>query len=354
LMTLYNVKYLVIHDPIPNRKPYEDTHLATRKLALELIPHQPEPVYQSPGVQAIAVEQAPIPNPLMLDFGDWTGDPYRGEGWAGNEEIFAATANWATATEAVLFFPVRGNGDRRLSVQIAPFSYPEMPAQSLNLSLNGRPLPEPFSLHEGWQTIELLLPESYLQPGLNRLRLYFAHTAQPRAVLPVNRAIGQTGVETPVDVEINSGGEFAFMTVGFGEVAVDASAHRRGVNVAVVQPESGEVLAHKGFDTAANEFEAVAFAEFIAGVAEGDIVLIATQGLDATAFFNDATASALDSIGLSADTLTPPFSAIGVKGAAPGTALTALGEGTAYLRLGANPDTRNLAAAVDRVTISLP
>jgi hypothetical protein len=311
-------------------------------------------VYQSPGVQAIAVKQAPIPDPLRLDFGDWTGDPYRGEGWAGNEEIFAATANWATATEAVLFFPVRGTGERRLAIQITPFSYPEMPTQEVSLSLNGRALPDSFSLHEGWQTIELLLPETHLQPGLNRLQLHFAYASQPRAVLPANRAIGSTGVETPVDVEVNSGGDFAFMTVGFGEAALDASAHRRGVNVAVLQPESGEVLVIKGFDTAANEFEAAALAEFIAGIAAGHIVIVATQGLDAAAFFDDAAGSALNSIGLPAGTLTPPFSAIGVKGAGPGTALVALGEGTAYLRLGANPDTRKLAAAVDRVTVSLP
>ena len=166
LMTLYNIKYLVIHDPILDRKPYEDTYLATRRLALDLIPHQPEPVYQSPGVEAFAVEQDPIPNPLALDFGYWASDPYRGEGWAGNEEIFAATANWATATEAVLFFPVRGDGERGLSIQIAPFSYPDMPAQRVNLSLNGRPLSDSFFLHEGWQPIELPLPESHLQGGL--------------------------------------------------------------------------------------------------------------------------------------------------------------------------------------------
>jgi hypothetical protein len=50
----------------------------------------------------------------------------------------------------------------------------------------------------------------------------------------------------------------------------------------------------------------------------------------------------------------PPFSIIGVKGAAPGAALLAVGEGAAYLRLGAPPDTRPLAAAVDWVEIAAP
>jgi hypothetical protein len=59
-------------------------------------------------------------------------------------------------------------------------------------------------------------------------------------------------------------------------------------------------------------------------------------------------------LGLSAETLSPPFTAIGVKAAAAGTALQAAGEGSAYLRLGLSPDTRTLAAAVDKVTISRP
>jgi hypothetical protein len=61
----------------------------------------------------------------------------------------------------------------------------------------------------------------------------------------------------------------------------------------------------------------------------------------------------LQTIGLNTDTLAPPFSAIGIKGTPAGTALqvTATNPGTAYLRLGLSPDTRNLAAAVDQVTI---
>ncbi|NJN95313.1 MAG: hypothetical protein HC875_14985, partial [Anaerolineales bacterium] len=150
LMTLYNIKYLVIHDPLPYRKPYEDTFTATRQLALDLIPHNPQPSYQSRGVQAFAVQQSDIPTPLTLDFGDWRSDPYRGEGWSSNEEIFAATANWATAAEATVFFPVRGPGDRHVSLQIAPFSYPGMSQQNVALVLNDYFLLDSFSLREGW------------------------------------------------------------------------------------------------------------------------------------------------------------------------------------------------------------
>ncbi len=357
LMTLYNIKYLVIHEPIPRRKPYEDTYLITRKLTLDLIPHQPEPAYESPGVQTFAVQQAEIPNPLVLDFGDWRSDPYRGEGWAGNEEIFAATANWATAPEAIIFFPARGGGDRRLALQMAPFNYPNMPSrQSIGFSLNGESMADSFSLEEGWQTIEVTLPEVYLKEGLNRLTLHFSQTAQPRQALPANTTIGQTGVETPLDIEVNSGEDFAFITVGFGEEAVDASAHRRGINVAVIEPESDQIMAVKGFDPAANAYEAAALSQFIEEIPAGRMVVIATQGLEAAAFFNPDTLADLQTLGLATDALVPPFSAIGVKSAPAGTALqtTANNKGTAYLRLGLSPDTRNLAAAVDKITITKP
>ena len=47
---------------------------------------------------------------------------------------------------------------------------------------------------------------------------------------------------------------------------------------------------------------------------------------------------------------------LGVKGAPAGSGLYVVGNdaNTAYLRLGLSPDTRNLAAAIDRVTISQP
>jgi hypothetical protein len=354
LMTLYNIKYLVIHEPIPFRKPYEDTYFTTRNLALELIPHQQQPVYQSPGIEVIAVEQAAIPNPMLIDFGHWTADPYRGEGWAGNEEIFAATANWATSAETTIFFPVRGGGERHLSFDIAPFSYPAMPEQQLGLSLNGQGLNSNLPLHEGWQTIELPLPEALLVQGLNRLTLNFAHLAQPRQVIPANTAIGQTGLHTSIDLEVNSSQEFAFITVGFGDAAVDASAHRRGINIAVVQPASGQLVSIKGFDTAANTYEAVALSRFMAEIPEGYIVIIASQGAEATAFFNEETLAALRSVGISTQEVLLPFAAIGVKGALEGTALQAAGPGNAYLRLGASADTRTLAAAVDKVIITGP
>ncbi|MDM8518491.1 interleukin-like EMT inducer domain-containing protein [Anaerolineales bacterium HSG6] len=358
LMALYNIKYLVIHDPIPHRPPYKDTFAATQQLALDLIPHDPEPVYQSLGVRAFAVQQPDLPNPLTIDLGDWPSDPYRGHGWAGNEIIFSATANWITGHEAELYFPAQetalgeGLGDRQLTMQIAPFSYPGAPSQELTIMLNDQSTTLlNQTLQDGWQEVQVTLPETQLQLGLNRLYLHLSQTAQPRQVIPTDTIIGQTEHGVPTDIEANSGANFAFITLGFGDGAVDASAHRRGINVAVLDPHTGDLLHKQGFDTAANQYEAAALADFISQLPPDQIIIIASQGMDATAFFDETTWSALQRIGLNPDGLQPPFSAIGLTDAPPNTAQQASGEGTAYMRLGRLPDTRNLAAAVDWVTV---
>ena len=186
LMSLYDVRYLIVHEPIPLRYPYVDTMPATRDLAFSLLPLDPKPVASGGGATAYRVIQPSLPNTLRVDFGDWTSAPYRGAGWADDEEVFAATANWALGTEAQVFFPVRGAGDRGLSMQIAPFTYPDAPPQTLTLSLNSQPLDGAWMLDDGWQVIEVPLPASLLRQGLNTLTLNFDYGIAPSSVLPGN------------------------------------------------------------------------------------------------------------------------------------------------------------------------
>ena len=184
LMTLYDVRYLIVHDPVPLRYPEVDTTADALELAQSLMPLSPEPVGSGDGVIVYGVIQPPVPDPLRIDFGDWTAAPYRGEGWNDDEDVFAASANWALGTEAQIFFPVRGTGDRHLAIQIAPFAYSGVPLQTVTLSLNGQPLDASFPLGEGWQVVQATLPEPALRPGLNTLTLHFDHATQPVAVLP--------------------------------------------------------------------------------------------------------------------------------------------------------------------------
>jgi len=184
LMALYDVRYLIVHEPIPLRYPYVDTMPAVHDMAFSLLPLDPTPVASGDGATVYRVNQPPVADPLRVDFGDWTSAPYRGQGWADDEEVFAATANWVLGTEASFFFPTRGTGDYRLSMQIAPFAYPGAPPQSLTLSLNGQPLAATFSLGEGWQVVEADLPAIALRQGLNSVTVHFDRASPPSAVLP--------------------------------------------------------------------------------------------------------------------------------------------------------------------------
>jgi len=186
LMALYDVRYLVVHEPIPLRYPYVDTMPATRDLAFSLIPLDPNPLASDDGATVYRVEQTPLREPLRVDFGDWTSAPYRGGGWADDEEVFAASANWAVGTEARFFFPVRGVGARRLALRIVPFAYPDAPPQRLTLSLNDQPLDISLPLGQGWQVLETTLPEWALRQGLNALTLHFEYAASPSSVLPAS------------------------------------------------------------------------------------------------------------------------------------------------------------------------
>jgi len=144
LMTLYNIKYVVIHAPIPHRKPYEDNFFHTRQLAYDLLPLNSEPIYMANGVAVYQVHQPPIPDVLRIDFGDWTSDPYRGQGWSQSEFMDGASVNWAIDSQAKF----------------------------------GK-----YPLQPDWQIFRATMPVSALHKGTNRLVMQFKHQAIPRQVL---------------------------------------------------------------------------------------------------------------------------------------------------------------------------
>jgi len=111
------------------------------------------------------------------------------------------------------------------------------------------------------------------------------------------------------------------------------------------------VLDRQGFDTTPGGSEAQAsdLAAFIRAIPEGQIVVAAMQG-DGSARLTAEAVDALRSIGGEADPRGSSgwsHALLGVKGAAPGTALEVSGPQNGWLRL--VPDLRTLAVAVDRL-----
>src|SRR5690606_7659560 len=119
-----------------------------------------------------------------------------------------------------------------------------------------------------------------LDNSINRLCLQWAYTATPRQVLGGDRAIGATGVTLPVDVELKAFAEGAWISLFDEEsgASQDGSAGRQGVNVTVLDGDSGEIVARQGYDTAANEYESERLAAFLAAIPDGAPVLVASRG----------------------------------------------------------------------------
>jgi hypothetical protein len=275
-----------------------------------------------------------------------------GQGWAEAEQIQGASAQWAMDQAAEVFLPAVPDKGYRLTMTALPFDYPGAGEQGLAPEINGHRL-QRAPMSSGWQTYSWDVPGTLLRPGLNELHLHFDRLAAPADVLPGDGAIGTTGIRAPVAIEVNSGGpdDFAFITVGSGEAAEDASVHRPGYNLAVVDPQSGDLLDRRGFDTTPGgaETEAVDLARFISGIADGQIVIAALQG-DGTANLSDEALGALHAIGSQVDprrTSGWSHAIVGVKGTPPGTALEAAGPGEGWLRVA--PDQRTLAIAVDAI-----
>lgn len=357
LMALWDVRYLTVNPPVPGRFPYIDTWQATQDYALDVIPIDPQPLWDADGVQVYAVQQADVPFPFELGLGSRNTDAYRGPGWSVDEsDIGGASGVWVDGRAAELFLPLRFETAAPVDVvlRVQPFAYPNAPQQTLSVEMNGVDLGTQ-ALAPGWQEVRFTAPAEATRSGLNRLTLRFSDSARPIDVLPGQAMIGATGVQSPLDIELNSGGaagDFAFMTVTDANgVTNDVSTGRRGYNLAVVDATSGRVLDVQGFDTTANEFEADRMAQFIESLPNGAIVLGAARG-EAGVSLNDRAVAALASVGSAVDLRATPghgHAFVGVKGTAPGAAAEESGPDGAFVRIAG--DRRNLSAAVDWVRL---
>jgi hypothetical protein len=159
----------------------------------------------------------------------------------------------------------------------------------------------------------------------------------------------------PVDADLKAFDGGGFIALFDEEGAqTDASAGRRGLNLTVLDPQRGRVLTQAGFDTAANAYESDALAAAIAAVPAGQIVLVVSNGEDATAHLTQAAVDALRAVGadLALESLQGQHVALaGIKGAAPGSAAVVTDPSEAFLRLSLERDRRPLAAAVDWVRV---
>ena len=125
------------------------------------------------------------------------------------------------------------------------------------------------------------------------------------------------------------------------------------MNITVVDPATSQVVDKVGFDTTANSYESDALAEYLAELPAGQIALVVTYG-EAWSHLTPEAIAALQNLGVGV-TLEEMqgnyLAAVGVQGAAPGSATWTRQDESAFVRVSLNPDRRDLAAAVDWITV---
>ncbi len=347
LVTLWGVRYLMTLPPVPGRLPYADHWQASQQLALDLIPHSEEPVIDDGQIQVWAVEPGE-PLPLVLDFGSQVTDAWRGQGWDGDEaDVGGASGIWATAERSHVMFRSEDTAQRRLKLRVQPFTWPGAIPQKLSIVLNEKQLDE-ITLAPGWQEYEVELTP---QAGINHLWFEFDRVDSPRLVL-AQAMVGTTAVQSPANIDIHSFDQ-AFISLSDADgVSTDASFGRRGFNVTILDPGSGDVVAKEGFDTVANAFEVERLVEYLQQIPEGSIVLIATRegvGDFAPPSLIDALAQVGSGVTDPAQLQGQAFALAGIAGTAPGAASEIIDPADAFLRI--SGDFRTLAAALDWLTI---
>jgi len=348
----YNIRYVIVSPSVLDRPPYVDTRDAALAYVEEVLPMHK--IYDQDGWLLYRVDRDPATTrtAVEVDFGSTAplAQMAQGEGWAADELLQGATANWAVEQEARVLLPSTDGAGYRLTVRALPFEYPDAKVQTMALVVNGHRL-EPVTLSPGWADYAWEVPADLLEQPINDLRFEFDHLSAPADVLPGDGTIGTTGVRTPVAIEANSDAPagLAYITVGGGGQAQDGSLHCPGYNIAVLDPESGRLLDRQCFNTtpAGEPGQAAVLADYFAEIPAGRIVVVAMQG-DGTAGLTRADVAAFRSIGGQANMRGKDgwsHVIVGVKGAAQGTALEAAGPGDQWLRVA--PDRRTLGAAVD-------
>ncbi len=254
-----------------------------------------------------------------LDFSRTWPERFLLDGWGEITSLPVGKVRPAVTRRASFLLPL--NVNRAVTLQL--LLRPRVDGTKLRVLVNGRQAGQ-HTLAGRWQGVDTRVPFARLRRGMNRVTLEHTLPAgwQERRT-GASRAIGQTGVTSPVDIAaVGSSGERG----EFADIWVDGRRrckNRRGLNVTAVEPRGGKVLASAGFDLHRDAFSARQLRRFIEALPPGTIVALASRD-DASRKFNADAVAALRAVGVDA-TLAGKFrhalAAIGVRGAAPGSAL---------------------------------
>ena len=251
---------------------------------------------------------------------------YLDDGWAVPARWGRASILWAVRPDAELLLPASDHASTLTLTLYTPGP------QSLDLRLDGQDLAH-RDLDPGIHTLTFELPPA--RNGFPRHLLLHAHRSFDPSLIPhqdpalgvQDMTVGATGVQSPFHITVRSAGKD---TGDFGHIfvnGVDVSPNQRGYNLVWIDPTTGRVVESAHFDThdprQAPQASA-AMAAWIQALPAGAMVAGAVRDAAALSLGEDAV-QALHTLGVVDDVrghLRRAHGFVGVKGAAPGTALS--------------------------------
>jgi hypothetical protein len=265
----------------------------------------------------------------------------RGEPWAwyvgrfGDDDLYRLSGDMTGAKVEKLFSWDYARTRKEIAFEVRPVG-PVARARWVEVALNGRLLGR-WDVDDGWNAVTLPLTGPLYHSAANVV------TIRGRSQHPAGgdgSAIGRTGVVAPVDLRVVSGGKLHGDRASIKVNGVEHARNRRGYNVVALDPASGEVRWAELFDTFVSPRASRRLAATIRGLPMGTIVIAAVKD-EASAQLTADAVEALRSVGASQD-LRGHYGVahlvIGVKGAAPGTAVEWSGDGLLEAQLGTPSD----------------
>jgi len=303
VLRFFDIRAIVVHPAQtgPHMVPYVETTMPVERF------HENEEII------AYRVSLPPWPSKWRVDPGDDLSWLSYAEGWGRP----SGNVIWAQRKAARLLVPLSG-GTQRMAFR----AYAPTEGQQLGLEINGRQVQQ-LAIAAGWSDYEISLPADAVHEGLNEIWLRFETLHPASQVHLSSRAIGETGVESPVNLVVHSAGQ----EVGdFGHIYVDGqdvSPNERGYNIAILDPLTGIVVQTAAFDTHEDNGASQALATFLENVPAGYLVAVAAAD-EASRLLGQEAVDALRDIGATGD-LRDRFrwghAIVGVQGTSPGTAL---------------------------------
>jgi interleukin-like EMT inducer protein len=204
---------------------------------------------------------------------------------------------------------------------------PGAEARWIDVALNGRQAGRQ-DVRSDWihVTLPLAGPRNRSAPNVTTVDFHYRGSDANGA-----RRIGKTGVASPVDLQVVSAGMETGNEASIHVNGREWAVNRRGYNVVAIDPVSGDVLSSELYDTLVSPGESGRLAAAISRLTTGTIVAVAVKDEASGALTGEAVA-ALQSLGGTEDIrgrYRVSHLLVGVKGAAPGTAI----ERSGYARL---------------------